>query len=234
MKNKKEPKETIKGRSKQPKSRLAGLTPKKAVNEAQRIIKVATDILEEEVAAGIIAAKEMEKKVIDVDKARNKDNDHVISRFRSDAHEVIDIFMDVVSAASSQLENISDRLVNISPEKSNSNSVDQIPVISSDVELEPGKSVAIKMQLQNDNAEKSMKVEMIAGDFTSPSGGKILSRNITISPETLKIKPGEKEMVEIMVNAPKSTKKGKYSAFIQDKNIDNLQAMLKVDVKDNE
>ena len=115
MEKTQEKQETIRGRKTQPQSRLREITPKKVVGEAQRIVRLATDILEEEIAAGIVAAKALEKKVIDVDKVRDKDNDHIISRFRSDAHEVIDMLMDVVSVAATQLETVSNKVVNIIP-----------------------------------------------------------------------------------------------------------------------
>ena len=114
MKKQPNPSENLGGRSKQPRSRIRELSAKKVVDTAQTVVKKAADILEEEIAAGIIAAKEIEKKVINVDEERDKDADHIMSRFRSDAHEVIDMLMDVVSVASTQLDNISKKVVNIS------------------------------------------------------------------------------------------------------------------------
>tara|TARA_R110001632_G_scaffold48496_1_gene122161 strand:+ start:786 stop:1484 length:699 start_codon:yes stop_codon:yes gene_type:complete len=223
--------ETIRGRKTPPKSRLREITPQKVVGEANRIVRMATDILEEEIAAGIVAAKALEKKVIDVEKVRDKDNDHIIKRFRNDAHEVIDMLMDVVSVAATQLETVSNRVVNIIPTSNKPNSQStQVPIIQSDKPSAPGSTQEIKMQLQNDSDEKVMNVELADADLFAPSGERILARNVSVKPKVLSLKPGEKKHVTIQVKVPKNTKVGKYSGLLQDKNIENLQAMLAVEV----
>ena len=47
-------------------------------------------ILEEEVAAGVIAREAVGNKFIDSEKIRAEKDEVVMQRFRSDAHEVID------------------------------------------------------------------------------------------------------------------------------------------------
>ena len=231
MEKTQEKQETIRGRKTQPQSRLREITPKKVVGEAQRIVRLATDILEEEIAAGIVAAKALEKKVIDVDKVRDKDNDHIISRFRSDAHEVIDMLMDVVSVAATQLETVSNKVVNIIPTPSKpSTQSTQVPIVQSDTVVAPGGTQEIKMQLQNDSKKNPMKIALADADLFAPSGERILARNVSVTPKVLTLQPGEKQHVTIQVKVPKNTKAGKYSGLLQDKNIENLQAMLAVEV----
>ncbi len=232
MENTTESSEKFDDRTNTPKSRLKDLSPKKVVGEAQRIVGLATNILEEEIAAGIIAAKEIEKKVIDVDKVRDKDKDHIFTRFRSDAHEIVDILMDVVSVASTQIETLSNKVVNIIPDTSNDKDevAYQVPVLKAEKPLDPGSETAIKMQLQNDHKENVMKVALSDTDLVTPSGGKILARNITVSPKTVTLKPGEKKAVTIKIKVPQNTKSGKYSGLLQDKTIENLQALVSVEV----
>jgi hypothetical protein len=216
----------------QPRSRIRELTPKKVVGEAQRVIKLAADILEEEIAAGIIAAKEIEKKVINVEQIRSQDADHIMSRFRSDAHEVIDMLMDVVSAASSQLDNISSRVVSIAAidPKSNKQQTASVPVLHCEDIIIPGSESFISMQLQNESKDNPMNISFGETDLIAPSGNRILSRNIRIKPKSLKINPGEKKEVKFIVKVPKSAKPGIYSGLVQDKNISSLQAMISLEV----
>ncbi len=231
MENSKQTQETIRGRKQPPQSRLREISPKKVVGEAQRIVKMATDILEEEIAAGIVAAKALEKKVIDVEKVRAQDSDHIISRFRSDAHEVIDMLMDVVSVAATQVEKASNKMVNIMPEASKPTSqAVNVPVLQADQIMSAGAATEIKMQLQNDSKKQPMKVSLADADLFAPSGERILARNISVTPKTLTLEPGEKKQVIIQVKIPKNTKPGRYAGLIQDKNIENLQAMLAVEV----
>ncbi len=56
-------------------------------------------VLEEELAAGINTTQKHEKKVVDVDKLRAGDPQEVIQRFRRDAHDVVDILLDLVNVA---------------------------------------------------------------------------------------------------------------------------------------
>ena len=219
-------------RTKEPRSRIRKISPKKIVSKAQRVVKLAADILEEEIAAGIIAAKEIEKKVINVDDIRSEDSDHIMSRFRSDAHEVIDMLMDVVSVASTQLDNISKRVVSIAGiEKENTKrQMAQVPIIRNENTNNPGSEAVISMQLKNESKENVMNVELRETDLVAPSGHRILARNMTMRPKVLNLKPGDKKEAKILVKIPRSTKSGIYSGLIQDKKINSLQAMLTLEI----
>ena len=46
---------------------IKNVSPGKVISNAQRILTSAVDVLEEEIAAGILAAKKLEKKVVNVD-----------------------------------------------------------------------------------------------------------------------------------------------------------------------
>src|ERR1700712_2742101 len=78
------------------------LNPDSVINNAQRVINSAVNVLEEEIAAGILAAKRIEKKVIDVDGLRSNTDD-LVSRIRRDTHEALDIFLDAFAALSKQM-----------------------------------------------------------------------------------------------------------------------------------
>lgn len=42
---------------------IKNIYPNKVIGDAQRILKTAVDVLEEEIAAGIVAAKKLEKRL---------------------------------------------------------------------------------------------------------------------------------------------------------------------------
>ena len=85
------------------------LNPNNMLNNAQRVLSSAVNVLEEEIAAGILAAKKIEKKVINVDDIRN-DPENLLNRIRKDTHEVVDLFLDGFIALSSQLKILSDNV----------------------------------------------------------------------------------------------------------------------------
>lgn len=224
--------ENLGGRSKQPNSRIRELSAKKAVDTAHIVVKKAVDILEEEIAAGIIAAKQIEKKFINVEQVRDKDPDHIMSRFRTDAYEVIDMLMDIASVATSQLESISKKVVNISSlsDDGKSSQATQVPVIRNGKEYKAGDEAILTMQLQNDHNKDEMEIALRETDLIDPSGKRILMRNVVMKPEVLVLKPGDQKEVKIHVKIPKATKAGTYSGLLMDKKIPNLQAMIVVDV----
>src|SRR5450432_2749591 len=78
------------------------LNPNSMLNNAQRVLSSAVNVLEEEIAAGILAAKRIEKKVLNVDDVRNNP-ENLLNRIRKDTHEVVDLFLDAAIALSSQL-----------------------------------------------------------------------------------------------------------------------------------
>src|SRR3954451_19881713 len=66
---------------------------------AGQIVGQAASILEEELAAGIGAAREIEDRFVDVESIRATDPNRVVQRLRKDAHDVVDIIVDLVDVA---------------------------------------------------------------------------------------------------------------------------------------
>src|SRR5205823_2923222 len=68
-----------------------------------RIVSQAAAILEDELAAGIGAAKQIEERFLDVAEMRSTSPDEVMARFRKDAHEVVDIALDLLNVPTRSL-----------------------------------------------------------------------------------------------------------------------------------
>ena len=67
---------------------------KDSAGTPSNVVQRAASILEEEIAAGIVAAKQVEKRFIKVSELRSGKPDEVTQRFRRDSHEPIDILLD--------------------------------------------------------------------------------------------------------------------------------------------
>ena len=78
------------------------------MSSAQRIVSSAVNVLEEEIAAGILAAKKLETKFINVEEVRNN-QDELMNRIRRDTHEAVDLFLDAFATLAQQLNGITER-----------------------------------------------------------------------------------------------------------------------------
>lgn len=79
------------------------------LSNAHRIVSSAVNVLEEEIAAGILAAKNLESKLINVDEIRSN-QDELINRIRRDTHEALDLFLDAFAALTQQLNGIIEKV----------------------------------------------------------------------------------------------------------------------------
>ena len=85
--------------------------PVELASQATEFIRKAASILEKEMAAGIVAAHSLEKRLVDVDGIRNRSPDDLMQRFRRDAHEVVDLVIDVLAVGVRSAERIADQAI---------------------------------------------------------------------------------------------------------------------------
>jgi len=90
--------------------------PAELASQATIFIKKAASVLEKEVAAGIVAAQSLEKRLIDVDGIRSRSPDELMQRFRRDAHDLVDVVIDLVALGVRSAETIAERAVEVAKE----------------------------------------------------------------------------------------------------------------------
>lgn len=211
------------------------LNPNNMLNNAQRVLSSAVNVLEEEIAAGILAAKKIEKKVINVDDIRN-DPENLLNRIRKDTHEVVDLFLDGFIALSSQLKILSDNVAgqtgaakttDTTTEKKQKNS---IIILQPDEAAKPGGTAVAYMTLSDDEITKPVKIKLQKNDLTGPFNEKIPLKNITIQPSSVVIMPGKTCEVAIHVKVPAACKPGQYTALFTDTNNTSVKAIINIEV----
>lgn len=211
------------------------LNPNNMLNNAQRVLSSAVNVLEEEIAAGILAAKKIEKKVINVDDIRN-DPENLLNRIRKDTHEVVDLFLDGFIALSSQLKILSDNVAgqtgaakntDTTTEKKQKNS---IIILQPDEAAKPGGTAVVYMTLSDDEITKPVKIKLQKNDLTGPFNEKIPLKNITIQPSSVVIMPGKTSEVAIHVKIPAACKPGHYTALFTDTNNTSVKAIINIEV----
>src|SRR5215212_6615812 len=97
-----------------------------------RIVEQAAAILEEEIAAGVAAAKRMEERHVNVSELDSERPDEVLKRFRHDAQEVVDILINLASMATRSLGGLTEGAVAVrraEPEKGGLGAPGGIPTL---------------------------------------------------------------------------------------------------------
>ena len=198
-----------------------------------KVVEQAASILEEEIAAGIVTAKKVEEKFINTKEIRGENKQALFSRFRNDAHEVVDIFMDVVSATAKYGVKITNKMINIGGplrKKEDEMSMDT-PQLEMPEPLKPGSSTEVPMILENRSEEMTDVFSMFSTDLISNKGKRISASNIKFVPQKIKIGPLQKKEVKVKVTIPKSASKGAYSGLVQAANMGQLRAILVLSVE---
>lgn len=215
---------------------LNNLNPNKVISNAERILSSAVNVLEEEIAAGILAAKKLEKKVIDVDEIRGANPEELMSRIRRDTHDAIDIFLDAVTVLTNHISSISQSVANkketpVKETGAANKSADHIPVVKNEGSAKIGEPVEISLLLSNDSKDQQMTITLHKPDLIGPIGNKIRARYISLEPQSLVLDPGAKKEVAIKVRIPLTCKPGIYSGLIQDENNTDTRFVLTIGVE---
>ena len=217
------------------KTLLGGLDAVRGFAETtSRVVRQAASILEEEIAAGIVAARQVEESLINVKALRAANADSVIHRFRKDAHEVVDILVDLIGTAAKYAEEMRKRAVSFrvsgNPGRPERQESDSAPYLKVPGVLKSGQSVHVPMTLENSGNAPTEPMRFLSTDLVSPSGGIIPARQIAFKPAALTIQPGGRGTVVVQLKIPAGAKPGLYSGLVQSSRTDRLRAVLAVEV----
>ncbi|HEY5746197.1 MAG TPA: hypothetical protein VIU12_08995 [Chryseolinea sp.] len=204
------------------------------IGYASNIVSKAANILEEEIAKGIVAARQLEGRFTDVDKVRDASHHELISRFRKDAHDIVDILMDVATVAVKNAANpgalfkLGSKNETEAPSESSSA---KIPLIKIPGVLIPGQAaVELPLTLENDSKSEIKSIHFENTALMEPSGSQIAASAMKFEPNPLVIQPQSSGHVMISLSIPKKAKPGSYSCFVQARNMEQLKATVLVQV----
>jgi len=191
-----------------------------------RIVSQASTILEEELAAGIGAAKEIEGRFLDIAQMRSASADEVMVRFRKDAHDVVDIVLDLINVPTRSLNGLAQRISVGEP----ATAADGAPTIALPDDVPAGGSGTVPFSLENDGDVPTAEFEFKATDLLNADGAKILGRQVSFEPAKLTIPAHDRESITIRVRVPAKTSPGVYSGLVLASKLERLRAVLVVNV----
>ncbi|WP_462251927.1 hypothetical protein [Ferruginibacter sp.] len=213
------------------------LNPDNVLGNAQKVISSAVNVLEEEIAAGILAAKRIEKKVIDTDSLKGNPDD-LMSRIRRDTHEAIDIFLDAFAALSKQVGILNSSLTKnenaeataAASATSTTKTANVFSVIEADAPVKAGQTVKLYMSISDTTLKQAVKVQLNKHDLSGTGSQKISSKNILLIPSAFNLKKDEEKEIEIQVKVPANTKSGRYFSLITDSSNAAVKTIFEIDV----
>jgi len=209
---------------------IKNISPNKVIGDAQRILKTAVDVLEEEIAAGILAAKKLEKKVINVDEVRDTNPEELMSRVRRDVHDAVDIFLDAVTALTNHFSSLTETITKTKEATVAKNAASNIAVIKNEGKAKAGENIELQMSLTNESKDEQKIVTLNKADLINAQGNKILSRYLSIEPQSFTLAPLDKKEVVIKIKIPLTCKPGIYSGLLQDSNDANIRTVVTIEV----
>jgi hypothetical protein len=210
-----------------------------ATESATNLVQRAATILEEELAAGIVAAQRVEGQFIDV-KALHEpsDNGELLVRFRRDAHDVIDILVDLAASAADGLSGAARRAIRItasdeprpSTSKAGAANRDVIASLTVPEPVNPGGTAAVSMSVENDGEQPTEDFALVFSGLVSDTGAQIAADRIEFTPKLLNLPAHGRERVEVQVHVPADATPGVYSGVVQATKLDHVRAVLVVTV----
>lgn len=207
---------------------LKGIKKDEILSSAQKVINSAVNVLEEEIAAGILAAKKIEKKVLDVDNIRS-DPDDLMNRIRRDTHEAVDLFLDAITALTQQVNKLT-KTENEKDEKSDADAVKKSPTLTlleTEQPLKPGQSETFSFTLFEDS-DKVTKISFQKTSLFGPNGQSINASSLKITPLRLSFKSKEERIVKVQLSVPNDAQPGAYNALITDSENALVKVVLNV------
>lgn len=196
---------------------------------SSQIVQKAVSILEEELAAGIVAARQIENKFFDSEELRSGKPDDILQRFRRDGHEVLDMVIDVVGATARNASRLAKRAISIREERVTQKET-ATPVLTMTQPVKAGEKGEVSLVIENDGETATETFELRATDLISASGDSIPAHLVQFEPKSIGVAPHQNQRVVVTVTPPVAATPGTYSGLIQSSRPDQLRAVLTIQV----
>ncbi len=199
-----------------------------------RVVYQAASILEEEIAAGIVAAKQVEERLTRSGMLPKGRRDPVMQRFRRDFHEIVDLVLDLINAAMDYVGMPSEPAVTLrsstEPRGTARRNPGKLPALMASGPTQAGQAVELALCLENGADEPTAEFTLLSTDLISASGERISARQVEFAPPTMAMEPGETREIVVTVNVPKGKPAGTYSGLLQATGVEQLRAVINIQV----
>lgn len=198
------------------------------------VVQKAAEILEEEIAAGIVAAKKIEQHFLDVKELREEKPDDVMYRLRRDVHEIVDIFVDLTQVSLQRIADVPQSILQIktsSRSEAGPAAVGGSNIIRMPQPIKAGDTGEVPVSLENNGTAPTGELTFYSTDFVSFTGGTIPASQLAFNPESIALEPGKVERVNVSISVPAKAEVGIYTGLILARNMDSFRAVLVAQVE---
>jgi hypothetical protein len=195
---------------------VANIVPANVTQQASTIVSQAASVLDDEMARGVLAARQANPRVA----TRAPDATSSVLR---QVHDVLD----QVAAVWPSVQG--------APAKALGASQSAVGDVGAMAELKPtatvraGQRAIISMTLSNSES-RSVHLIPAVTDLLGSRGGRIPADRLDLSPNDVRLEPGEQKTMEVGVNVPSSTPPGSYSGVLVIAGVDYLRALVAIEI----
>ena len=214
----------------------AGHRAQRASEFAGQIIGQAASILEEELAAGINAARGIEERFVDVQGVRSADPDQLMQRLRRDAHDIVDLVVDLVDVAVNSTGSFGRRAVAVRGSEGNGHATHEergshVPTLVVPEPVPAGEVATTALVVENNRSTVTGAFEFTCSDLVSAGGHRIGGEAVTFSPRQVSVSPQSSQRVTVLVSVPAEAAPGTYSGLLQGGGVEHVRAVLSLEVR---
>jgi hypothetical protein len=196
------------------------------------VVKHAAEVMESEIATVVKVARHLEQNSPIGEKLRSEKPDELVQRFRRDAHEVVDIWIDVFGVALKSMSETANTLV-----MKNAVYVKQPVTVGAPATVAPQQSVKagelaqFPISFENSSDIQTEEFKLFSTELIGDSGDRISSGLIKFMPASLKLAPNQTEKVNVIIAVPKETKPGIYTGLVLAANMNQLRSEIMIKVE---
>ncbi len=176
---------------------------------------------------------------------RDPETHELLNRFRTDAHQIVDLLVDVVGTSFDALGRVADQGISIglpidklvaraarngSPNPVNGGSTGTVSVLDAVETVGRGGDARLSMAVTNSSDSTTEPFSLVASDLISDAGQRIAATHVSFEPASVALAAKASERVTIKVHVPGGIDPGRYAGLVQATNLEHVRAVLTITV----
>ncbi len=203
------------------------------MQDAAALVQKAASILDEEMAAGVIAARDARRPASGSAAGSMGEPSGANKQLRRDVHDFIDAFADWVTRMQGPL---GEWLAAMGGTEGDAEQTgleakhESVPVLRPREPVRAGGRAKIALKVHNDNTQPA-RLTLCCTDLLSSSEYRIPEHQVVFTPRELKLEPDASMEVNLHIGVPQGTPAGTYSALLVASGLPYLRAVIALEVE---